>query len=274
MIRPSQPSLLTPQSPARSLVTLCLGLLLGGCVGTTGGELLELEAFAAGPPDATAAGLRFESSLGYQVELSQAQLYVGGIYLNRSRQTSVASDTSCTLAGIYVAEVLDGLEVDLLSAEPQPFPSPGFATSELALTGEVWLSQGDVNREASSTPILRVAGSAERDGHSYPFAGTLTIGNNRVIAPSDPAQPGMHPICKQRIVTPIPLQLTPEPGKALLLRIDPRGMFGNVDFETLSSAGDTYRFADEPGVDQASDNLYAGLRRSRGVYTFDWLEDP
>src|SRR5215217_3059399 len=109
-----------------------------GCVGSTGGELLELEAYAAGASDAD-AGLRFASSLGYDVRLDEARLFVGGLYLNRSRPASVSSDTSCTLAGIYVAQVLSGREVDLLSAEPQAFPSRGFATSEPALSGEVWL---------------------------------------------------------------------------------------------------------------------------------------
>lgn len=249
-----------------------LAAALSACVGTTGGDLLELRAYAAGPSDA-APGLRFRNSLGYQVELREARVFVGGIYLNRSRATSVASDTSCTLSGIYVAEVLSGREIDLLSPEPQAFPSAGFATTERALTGEVWLARGDVNQTASSTVVLSVAGSAERAGQTFPFEAQLRIGANRVIPPTDAALPGQHPICKQRIVSPIALDLQPAPGRDLLLRIDPRGMFGNVDFATLTATGGTLRFADEAGVNQASDNLYAGLRRSSGVYAFSWLEE-
>jgi hypothetical protein len=256
----------------KTIAPLVLGSLLAGCVGTTGGELLELSAYAAGPED-TQGSLSFENSHGYRVELSQASLFVGGVYLNRSRPSSVASDTSCSLPGIYVAEVLSGREIDLLSAMPQAFPARGFATTERALTGEVWLHQGDVNQEASGGVVLRVAGRAERDGLTRAFSGRLTIGKNRVVAPIDAALPGQQPICKQRVVSPIPLDLRPAAGGALLLRIDPRAMFGNVDFDTLEEEQGELSFADEGGINQASDNLYAGLRRSSGVYEFTWMEE-
>jgi hypothetical protein len=255
---------------------LCSCLLLAplGCVGTTGGELFELQAYAAGTTDADGS-LEFTNSQGYDVRLDEARLFVGGLYLNRSRPASVSSDTSCTLAGIYVAQVLGGRELDLLSAAPQAFPTSGFTTSEPALSGEVWLSRGDVHQEASSTAVLRVRGRAEGRGQRYPFEGTLTIGRNRVVPPTDAALPGQNPICKQRIVSPIPVDLAASAGQGLLLSIDVRGMFANVDFATLSERDDDfYVFADETGVNQASDNLYAGLRRATGVYSFSWLEDP
>ena len=256
----------------RILVSISLSASLLGCVGTTGGELLELEAYAAGPPDAQAE-LSFRTGLGYAVTLQEARIFVGGLYLNRSRPTSVASDTSCTLPGIYVAEVLHGREVDLLSPTPQAFPETGFATTDQALTGEVWLSQGDVNQPANETAVLSVVGTAERDGSVFPFRGKLTIGQNRVVPSEAAALPGQHPICKQRIVSPIAVNLLPEPGAALLLRVDPRGMFANVDFQSLDAFEGSYVFADESGANQASDNLYAGLRRSAGVYDLTWLEE-
>lgn len=249
---------------------LLVAVVSPSCVGTTGGELRELRAYAAGPADPENAR-HFSTSLGYEVTLEQASVLVGGVYLNRSRPVSVSSDTSCSLPGIYVAEVLGGLEVDLLSGAPQAFPSLGFATSERALTGEVWLTNGNVNQVESTTRVLRVAGLAERGGARYPFAAELTIGENRLL-PAAEALPGQHPICKQRVVSPIELDLKLRAGEALLLRIEPRYMFANVDFETLTESDGTYRFADEPGVDQASDNLYAGLHRAAGVYTFSGVE--
>ncbi|RYZ06249.1 MAG: hypothetical protein EOO73_16405 [Myxococcales bacterium] len=253
----------------------CSLLAQAGCVGTTGGELFELQAYAAGAGDADGS-LRFSNSQGYDVRLDEARLFVGGFYLNRSRPASVSSDTSCTLAGIYVAEVLGGREIDLLSAEPQPFPAGGFATSEPALSGEVWLARGDVDQAASSTTVLRVRGQAERGGKTYPFEGALSIGQNRLVPATDPALPGQHPICKQRVVSPILVDLAASAGQSLLLRVDARGMFANVDFATLTpggASGEAFRFADESGVNQASDNLYAGLRRAAGVYSFSWLEE-
>jgi hypothetical protein len=258
----------------RRHLSLLFALAGPACVGTTGGEILEISASAAGPRDATGSSSSFTNSLGYTVDLDEARLFVGGVYLNRSRPTSVASDTSCTLPGIYVAEVLSGREVDLLSPETQAFREPGFATTERALTGEIWLAQGDVNEPSSSTVVLRVAGTASRTGSTFPFEGQLSIGRNRVVPATDPALPGQHPICKQRIVSPIPVSLLPARGGSLLLRIDPRPMFGNVDFETLESSAGVYRFADETGLNQASDNLYAGLRRSSGVYSLEWQEAP
>lgn len=257
----------------RAFVGGLLASAAGGCVGTAGGELLELHAAAAGPRDARGGTLALVNGLGYRITLEEARIFVGGVYLNRARPTSVASDTSCTLSGIYVAQLLTGREIDLLSPEPQPFPEPGFATNERALTGEVWLTSGDVDDPSSGGTILRLAGVAELRGDRYPFEGRLSIGKNRVVAPTDPALPGQHPICKQRIVSPIPLDLVPTSERTLLLRIDPRGMLANVDFSTLTRSGELYRFADGPGADQASDNLYAGLRRPSGVYSFSWLEE-
>jgi hypothetical protein len=196
---------------------------------------------------------------------------VGGVYHNRARATSVASETSCTLKGVYVAELLGGADIDLLSDARQPFPGFGFATSERARTAEVWLTRGDVNAAEDSGPLLRVAGSAERDGRHYDFSGVLSIGPERVPEPIDPALPGQYPICKQRIVSPIPIDFQLREHDALQLDIDVRAMFANVDFMTLGgaegvgagSADDGERvFADSPGVDQASDNLYSGMRSS------------
>jgi hypothetical protein len=263
-----------PKARLLSVLVACASAC--SCVGTTGGELMELRAYAAGPAEATGGALRFSTSRGYDVELSEARLFVSAVYLNRSRATSVSSDTSCTLAGIYVAQVLEGLEMDLLSAEPQPFPEPGFATSERAHTAEVWLADGDVNAATGTRTILRVAGTARKASDVYPFQGELNIGSNWLPKAPDPALPGAQPICKQRIVSPIPVELTPQSGRDLLLRVDPRGMFGNVEFSTLAEASEgapdgVYRFADEAGANQASDGLYAGLHRSRGVYTLTWM---
>lgn len=254
----------------RALVWLVLGLNTAGCVGTTGGELLEFDAYAAGPESADGASYSFVNGRGYSVRLTRARVHVGAIYLNRSVQTSVGSETSCTLSGVYVAQVTSGLDVDALSGELQRFPSIGAATTDRALTGEVWLTGGDVNALDDRRVILDVAGVAAKDGVEYPFDGELTIGANRALPPPNPALPGARPICRQRIVSPIPVDLTLSPGGALTLRIDPAGMFSNVEFSSLEATGaGRFQFADD-SRNQASDNLYNGLRDGRGVYSFAW----
>lgn len=241
-------------------------LLLGsaGCVGTTGGDTFEFEAFACGPASADGQSYSFSNGRGYSVTLTRARVHVGGVYLNQSVPTQVAADPSCTLAGIYVAEVTSALEVDALSPALQAFPRPGRAIAERARAGEVWLNGRDVSVGQDPTVILDVAGTAVKDGVARSFAGKLSIGSNRAKNPS-PLTPGAAPICKQRIVSPIPLELTPLRGGRLVVVVDPAKMFANVEFSELMERDGVLTFEDEdaPGP---SLNLYNGLRRSSGVY--------
>ncbi len=253
-----------------------LGVALGSmlvplsCVGSTGGDLLDLQAFAAGPRDAVAGSpYVFVSGRGFQVRLTRAKLHIGAVYLNRSRPTSVSSETVCTLAGIYVAEVPGPVDVDVLDPRLQPFSVKGRATTDFAPTGEIWLSGGDVNSVADPTVILDVAGTASRDGVDYPFEGALTIGENRVPEVLDAALPGAKPICKERVVSPIDTSITPTVGGKLVVRVSPQGWFANVDFSRLEKVGDVFRFHDASD-DQPSTNLFLGLRSSAGSYDFEW----
>lgn len=253
----------------RALSLCLLSFLTSSCVGSTGGDLFAFEATASGPAASDGRSYSFQSGRGYAVTLTRARVHVGALYLNRSLATSVSSDTSCTLAGIYVAEVTRGFDVDALSPEPQPFPELGQGTADRAYTGEVWLTSGDVNAESDPRTVLDVAGVAERDGRTYPFEARLTIGPNRLEMPPSPAVPGAKPICKQRIVTPIPVNAVPSRDGTLHLQIDPAGFFRNVDFSTLRASADgVFRF-DDSGATQASANLYAGLR-AIGTYQFDF----
>jgi hypothetical protein len=86
--------------------------------------------------------------------------------------------------------------------------------------------------------------------------------------------PGANPICKQRIASPIPADLTPHAGGALLIRINPAGWFDNVDFSGLkpsTTTPGTYAFADN-NSDQPSLNLFSGLKQANlQTYAFTWL---
>ncbi len=247
---------------------------LGACIGTTGGGTVRFNAAAAGPADAPGGPLSFTSGLGYGVTLTRAVVHVGAVYLDQSMPTSGSQETSCTLPGTYVAEVTSGRDVDVLSPLPQPFPDPGDGTRTPARAAQVWLSGGAVDDEADPTVVLSIAGVAAKDGAAYPFDGVVTIAQNRLPPASNPSLPGAHPICKERIVSPIPVALAPRAAGGLLLRIDPRILFTNVEFSELApAAGDTslYRFTDDAAT-QPSRNLYAGLRSTSGVYTFEWSD--
>jgi hypothetical protein len=248
-------------------------LALAACAQTTGGEAVEFRASAAGPADA-ASPMEFVSDSGFRVRLTRARLHIGALYLNESAPISVAQETSCTLPGLYVAEVAASLDVDLLSASPVGFPDLGRGNTHPAAVGEVWLSGGDVNASNDTTVILDIAGTASKSGADYPFEGVVTIGSNRAVAVKNPALPGSNPICKQRIVSPIPTAITLSNGGELLLRIDPRGFFSNVDFSLLERARESpplYRFADRTDG-QPNINLYKGLHSRLGVYEFSWRD--
>jgi hypothetical protein len=264
-------------------------LALTACVGTTGGDLVTFAAAAAGPADAVAGQpyqLPSPTDHGYEVTLTQAILHVGAVYLEDTVPASGAQDTSCVLPGIYVAQVTGGpdggLDVDVLSPDPQPFPVQGQGVAipgDPAKVGEVWLMHGDVN-DSDDVPILQLAGTAVGPNGTYPFTASLTISENRLEPVTSPATPSQHPICKQHIVSPIALasSISPMNGGSLLLRIDPSGWFVDVDFSQLEQSTTSpplYAFADA-NVPGPSKNLYDNLhtRSSPAVYDFRWIDSP
>ena len=253
-----------------------------GATGTTGGDVVDFPAAAAGPADAPTNGtFAFDTDRGWHVVLTKATMHVGAVYLSQTQPVSGAQVTSCVLPGTYVAQVTTGLDVDLLSASPQRFPAAGHGTTLDALVGQVWLAGGandrDLDQLSDDTPVLVVAGTADRAGDVRPFSGTITIGANRQ-AQSTTGLAGSSPICKQRIVSPIPTHLVVRHGGGLLLRIDPRLLFVNVDFAQLAKAADGsgYAFGDDPTASdytQPSINLYENLHAARAIdplYSFTW----
>lgn len=241
------------------------------CVGTTGSDLFRFSAFASGPPDASHR-FEFDSSLGFHVTLTKANLHIGATYLTQAVVNRGSQSTSCIEPGIYVAQVTSPVDVDVLSPVPQVFSADGQGTADRALTGEVWLTGGDVNQTEDSTVILDLAGTASRAEQIFPFEGRVTIGRNHAVRIADPTKPGLNPICKRRIVAPIPVDLSLFEGGALFLRIDPRGWFNTVNFSLLKQVAvdpPLYRFIDND-QDAAGQNLFLGLRAGIGVYNFDF----
>ena len=259
------------RAPA-SVIWSAAALLAAGCTGTTGDSLVTFAAAAAGATDAT-NGLSFRTGRGFDVTLTKAILHVGALYLNQSMPVSGAQETNCVLPGTYVGEVTRGRDIDLLSSELQALPGQGEGTTVAARVGEVWLTGGPINALDDRTQILVVEGTVQRDKGPVAFQGTITIGKNRIVAVADPSQPGMNPICKQRIVSPIPVALAPRAAGTLLVRIDVKELFLSVDFAALgmlTSDPPIFGFSDGPR-DQPSISLYQALR-STAPYRFEWIE--
>jgi hypothetical protein len=241
----------------------CIGL---GCIGTTGGKLVTFEAVAGAPDSAPLEGdWRFSTTVGFDVTLRRAQLQVGSVYLHQTRPALAGRETSCILPGIYVAEATSGQTVNLLSSRLSPFPAGARGTTDRALGAEVWLGTGPIDAPEMPDPVLEAEGTAvdmrAGAGASYPFRVRFTIGSNREIPPKDPALPGSNPLCQQRVVSPIAVDVTVRATGRWVVRPDVRRMFDRVDFSGLATReGDTFIFSDE-GADPPSVVLYNDMRR-------------
>jgi hypothetical protein len=249
-------------------------LLLSGCIQTTGGNVVAFEAQASGDPAiVSGAPLSFTTPRGYDVTLSRARLTLGALYLNQQNPQSYSLEEACVQDGIYSGEVRGGLTVDALSAEPQPFPVAGNGTDAPTRAAELWLTGGDLFADDDDTVLLDVAGVATRGAESFPFEGQLTIGDNRLIPPRNPALPGSNPLCRQRIVSPIAFDTTLAQGSTVAVLIDPRAWFVSVDFAELTKVSDLpllFRFVDHVDSPAQPDKaLYAALRSASGPYRLE-----
>jgi hypothetical protein len=244
--------------------------LLSACgPSDTGNELVRFDAFAAGPERAEGS-LRFDNELGFEIELARANLLVGALYVNQRVPIAGAGEQPCLLPGTYVAQVTRGRVVDLLDGTPQAFPEAGIGVNLPGFTGEAWLKSDDVALDAPVDPaiIVELRGTARRGTRTWDFEADLTVGQNRRLADPDPKRPGANPICKERIVSPIAVNLTPREGMKLVLRVDPSGWFRDVDFsefddeQTVPGERVQVRIPDAL-TGQASVNLWNGIQASR-----------
>jgi hypothetical protein len=255
---------------------LLLAFGLVACIQTTGGQILDFPVAAAGASDLVAGQpLQFTADGGWNVALTKAVLHVGAVYLDSSAPVSGAQDTPCILPGTYLAQMTTGMDVDLLSPALQRFPVTGHGTTGDGLVGQLWLTgaRGDIDTPDDPTKILVVEGTATRGTDVRPFVGEITIGTNRQSGGG--ASAGASPICKQRVVS-VLTAVRIEAQGGLVVRIDARKLFSNVDWSSLAKFSDTYGFVDRPGADQPSTNLYANLHAGTGsgsAYTFTWASD-
>jgi hypothetical protein len=213
--------------------------LVAACNGTTGDNLITFDAFASG---AAGASQPFTVS-GFSIQLTTATLLIGAVYIDQDATNATGFDTPvCIDTGLYSAQVpgscCTGGPVNLLSTTPQAFSIGGNGTADVGRTWELWLfdpASGDINT-ANTAQVVNLQGAATRisDGAVFTFGAIVTINNNRLIPDSDPSQPGLNPICKQRVIqiAGIDLQLFQE--GTLSVTVDPRVWFDEgIDFSTL-----------------------------------------
>lgn len=253
-----------------------LALVLAGCIQSTGGRVVAFQAQASGDPAVVTGGsLAFTNGRGFEVNLTRAQLTVGAIYLNQQNPKNYSLEQSCIQEGIYSGEVRGGLTIDALSPVPQPFPVRGNGTDALTRAAELWLTGGELLADVDRTVVLSVAGVATRGADTFPFEGQVTISANRVLPPSNPALPGSNPLCRQRIVGSIALEVNLSENGTLWLQVDPRAWFTAVDFAELTKVTGgplPYRFSDDGASSAQPDKaLYGALRSAVGPYRFEFL---
>jgi hypothetical protein len=206
-------------------------------VETTGDSLVRFTPYAAGPTDVTTPLLVDGVPNGFQVSLTSVSMRIGAVYLIEGAYNPGSQNTSCIEPGVYAAQVPGGVQVNLLDPSPQEFSVYGNGTADLGQIGEIWLTGGttsspDINAEIDPTPVLTMTGTASRPGESYAFQSTVTISTNRAQPVTDPALPGLNPICKQRIIQFSPIHVQLFQGGSMYVRVDPRGWFHEVDFTT------------------------------------------
>jgi hypothetical protein len=254
-------------------LALAAALLALGCMGTTGGDVVSFDAEIAGPPGVEGHALAFTSGRGLPVRLTKATILIGAVYMNRTAPISVGQEKACILSGTYVGEVLGGATVDLLAGAAVRLPGGGRGTADPAVTGELWLTRGNVDAVDDRTVIAEVEGEVTLASGTKPFRGSVSFGANRLGAAIDPARPGADAPCKQRIVSPIPIAITPSEGGLLTVRVDPRGWFALVPFDDLAEANGALVF-DDANTNASSIGLADGIRAVRGVTTFAWAPRP
>jgi hypothetical protein len=275
------------------LLLACAAPLVSACVGTTGGDLVDFNAVASGPPSASGSpggkhSFEFETVGGYEVTLTKAKLQIGAVYLLGTPCAGSSAPTTCGDPTVTaVAQVnggvdegygvlRSGVDVDALSPDAQAFDSQGTGIEDPGLPAQsamVWLSggvQGMAIYSDDPVDIAEVAGTAVKDGKSYLFNGTVTINSQNRGMQGTNAEPGLNPLCLQRIVAPICLDrpLTPTPGKRLHVEVDPRHWFDNVDFSKLTVIPGVPAAIPDDNTDPNGRNLFQSIESSTGVYSF------
>ena len=239
-----------------------LAAALAAC-GTTGGNIVSFEVVARG---SGASGIRHRRSAGTS-SCRGRRLHIGAVYLNQTRPNSGSQETDCILPGIYTAQELTPLDVDVLSPD----------AAAVSRARHRHRRRGADRRGLADRRRRQCRRRRDRDRRAQRARrararrccrsrATVQINSANRGIPWATALPSLHPICKQRIVSPIRIDLRPHDGGTLAITIDPSGWFANVDFADVPPDG---VFPDDRTND-ASDHLFNAIRAATATFQFSF----
>lgn len=231
-----------------ALASLMLFVMAFACSAGTGGRAINIEIALSGTDEPS-----FVNSLGWNVELSEASVTLGPVYVFAPANAPTASlapslspfgpplfGTSRAFAhggldpldGRAVrGELIEQLLIDALDPTPQVRPAPG----EEGLVDEVAVELIPPSTGATA----RIAGVAMRGDDTVEFSGELSLNEDEF-----------------RRVEGIALDAFLEEGSLVSVRVDPRSWLSGVAFERLQG---------QPlqGASQAQAAFRIGLRSGR-----------
>jgi hypothetical protein len=214
--------------------------------GTTGDALITFDAYASGVAAASQPfTVKGQGGIpDYTIQLTSASMYIGAVYFDEAPTSTGFDAPVCNTSDIFAAQVPGGVQVNLLSTEPQEFFVYGSGSADVALSWDLWLTSGDID-QTNALPTATVTGTATLSSDPtkvYSFGAIVGINPGetgpgaRGVPASDPALPGAYPICKERILQLGGLDLAFYQGGTLYVTVDPRGWFqatGGIDFANL-----------------------------------------
>lgn len=255
------------------------GALTSGC-GTTGQQRVAFTAWVGGV-ERSDGPMRFTTSTGWSVTLTEARIAVGPVYLNTLEAltacaqplrrftellapTAWANGESHLGAGQVVGQVTRQMEVDALSPRLVEMSGGGDGLDVPARTADFWLYNMDVG--ALHGAAVRVAGVASRDDTTtVPFTGALVMDASLTTAQT--------PLDVARRVRGVPAVMMLSEGGALRVRVDPRGWFQGADFSELTTtatdAAGRHAFSLTDNVGRA---FAASVRTTRGTFQLSFAE--
>jgi hypothetical protein len=239
-----------------SLLMLFLLCFQGCKIGTTGEALIEYPLYGQGTSQAVA----FESTDGWSIELSEASMVIGPLYLCSHQPTFSKSGDSLTDCGKTMGEFNSSEVFDALSDEEQELGVidglSGQVNSIFYDHGWLWLTtMGEplAQDDELNGKSVRITGRATKDASSFDFIFELEL---------KPIQKGLQTVMGVGVATE-----GTEDTEKMIIQADPRHWLRNVKFNFLYDMGeDPLYLSEDTGT---YNTIYFGITSSSPL-VFEW----